>query len=515
MPTPEQQQYIKAPLNPELLVPFTPTPTPTPTVTPTPTPTPTPTVDTNLENIRKVFGQEWVPSPTFTPEMQKQGVYGAVRIAGTPSVYTIGSGGKELTADEYKQQFGTLSQQGIVGEVTEDQASKLGIVLPTKKSEQDQPETPAFTSSEESRTEEKSLMDELKDMLAKSQDNTGAKQATDDIIAETDKQISALEKRRAEETKLINEQFDILSRQQEEEQYKEVGTTTSTLARIGGFLGQSASSQGAMLNLAQSHRNEETVLEAKRSSALQAANNAITDKQFELARSKVTEAKELNNEIEKRRNNFFDQTMDIVQENRQQNQEKRVQDKYVYDSAIDTIETTLPTIMDELTGKTRAEIEDTLIKRAGELRVDPNLLIGKYYAQLQKEKERTQNEIVSLVTKYPSAGIDPNTDTFATASEKVRNSKEYKSDIAKAEADLANTYSLIKERATGGKQTIEEIKITRMSNASQAFEEVKGTDGFISPSDWIILRNTWLQQGGILKDFVDNFSIYQNPTNTY
>ncbi|MHA1210845.1 MAG: hypothetical protein ACTSSH_00140 [Candidatus Heimdallarchaeota archaeon] len=82
-------------------------------------------------SIRKVFGEGWKPAPIFEQRgLTGQGVYGAVRIKGTKDVYTIGKGGRKETAESYAQKFGTSSQSGIVGEITAEQARKLGISVP-------------------------------------------------------------------------------------------------------------------------------------------------------------------------------------------------------------------------------------------------------------------------------------------------------------------------------------------------------------------------------------------------
>jgi len=82
----------------------------------------------DYSKIQKVFGTEWKPSPTFTPEIQSQGYYGAVRVAGTPEVYGLGAGTPEhLSAEKYALLFGGANQTGIVGEITPQQAAALGI----------------------------------------------------------------------------------------------------------------------------------------------------------------------------------------------------------------------------------------------------------------------------------------------------------------------------------------------------------------------------------------------------
>lgn len=92
--------------------------------------------ENSLSGIRSVFGADWQPSPAFA-DLQKQGIFGAVRIKGTNEVYTIGPGGRKETAESYLQRFGTAEQKGIVGEISKTEAVKLGITdtgqTPTSK----------------------------------------------------------------------------------------------------------------------------------------------------------------------------------------------------------------------------------------------------------------------------------------------------------------------------------------------------------------------------------------------
>ena len=101
----------------------------------------TPTEETGVTkpseyaSIKNVFGQDWKPASAFK-NLINRGIYGAVRIPGTNDVYTIGPGGGNYgkgaeTAESYKKLFGTDSQQGIVGDISADQAKKLGIQVPT------------------------------------------------------------------------------------------------------------------------------------------------------------------------------------------------------------------------------------------------------------------------------------------------------------------------------------------------------------------------------------------------
>ena len=80
------------------------------------------------ERIKSVFGTSWKPSDIFKQRgLIAKGVSGAVRVKGRNTVWTIGNQTSALNAQQYKDMFGTESQEGIVGEISEEQAKKLGI----------------------------------------------------------------------------------------------------------------------------------------------------------------------------------------------------------------------------------------------------------------------------------------------------------------------------------------------------------------------------------------------------
>ena len=89
-----------------------------------------PDIEQPYKPVQDVFGPEWKPAPIFEQlGLIEQGIYGAVRVAGTDAVYTIGEGGRLETAESYLERFGTAEQAGIVGEISVEQAKKLGINL--------------------------------------------------------------------------------------------------------------------------------------------------------------------------------------------------------------------------------------------------------------------------------------------------------------------------------------------------------------------------------------------------
>lgn len=131
-----------------------------PTIMPTTAPTETPLItpkDSSIARIQNVFGEGWQPSAAFTPELQGRGIYGAVRVENTDDVYTIGPGGSKETPVSYQEKFGTLAQEDIVGIVTPEQATRLGIATPST------PVAPMEKAAAEIETEE--LPEELPEEL--------------------------------------------------------------------------------------------------------------------------------------------------------------------------------------------------------------------------------------------------------------------------------------------------------------------------------------------------------------
>lgn len=120
-----------------------------------------------------------------------------------------------------------------------------------------------------------------------------------------DNYIAGLTARQQAAEKNINEQFDATKASLGEQQRKETGSTSAGIARAGGYLGFSGSSQGVLINLAETHRAEMSGLEAKRQAALQEARNAYEEKQFAAAQQRYKEAKEYENESYQRQQDYF------------------------------------------------------------------------------------------------------------------------------------------------------------------------------------------------------------------
>jgi len=174
---------------------------------------------------------------------------------------------------------------------------------------------------------EQSVTNAVQGLNAPTTGETDAQTASAKYISLLDEQMASLEARRKSETDAINAGFDVAKTRLEGQQKDETGSTAATLARIGGYLGPSASATGALLKLAQEHKYQMLDLEAKRSSAINEANNAITDKQFTLARAKLQEVKDIEAEVYNRKQDFFNNTIKVQQEARQQDEAVRTQIK--------------------------------------------------------------------------------------------------------------------------------------------------------------------------------------------
>lgn len=213
--------------------------------------------------------------------------------------------------------------------------------------------TPTSTSSVVSSSapvvaEEKKTLSDLTNLTT---DNTSITQAHNDYLTQLDKEYAALELKREREIAGINATFDTKKTQMENAQKGETGTFTSTLARIGGYLGESASATGAMINLAEAHRFQINDLEAKRQSAIQEAKNAVDDKQFAIARLKAQEAKDYAKEIADNKQKFFENNLKILTEQRQQDEANRtiIKDKLANLALLDP---------SQVSDSTKKEIDD-------------------------------------------------------------------------------------------------------------------------------------------------------------
>jgi len=182
------------------------------------------------------------------------------------------------------------------------------------------------SSSASKRVEEGKIKSDLANLSPTSANETTLREKSDAYIKEIDNQLSSLQTQLTASEGSINASFDETRRQTEKAQNNEKGSTTVGLARIGGYLGNSASAIGAMINLGETHKAEIANLENKRQSALQAARDAYNTKRFEFVKLKLQEAKDIEKDIIDRKDKFFEQTLSLTQA--RQNEDKNLRDAY-------------------------------------------------------------------------------------------------------------------------------------------------------------------------------------------
>lgn len=142
------------------------------------------------------------------------------------------------------------------------------------------------------------------------------KTASEDFLTQLSTLEKDLETQRKGRVGAVEQQFGAAAQQLETAQEREAGTVSTALTSVGGYLGTQISGVGVLLTLGRSHRNETAALEAKRAAAIQAANSAVDDKQFQLALAKAEEGKQLARDIESARTTFFNNMVKLSQEQR-------------------------------------------------------------------------------------------------------------------------------------------------------------------------------------------------------
>jgi hypothetical protein len=228
--------------------------------------------------------------------------------------------------------------------------------------------------------------------------------AHEQAITAFDDQAQALKVQQTQQEAQIQSDFESALANAKTGQEKELATNIVSLARIGGYLGGSASSVGAINTLTAQHRAEQAQLETKKQQALAIARTAISEKQFNLAKEKAAEARQYSTDIENRRNKFFEQTMALTKENReaskyQTEEADRILDKYVDSGteippeALSILSTTLGTSPETLANLVKAKKDSNELDKTSKLytileKVPAGQYVsigGKMYAGLKKE----------------------------------------------------------------------------------------------------------------------------------
>lgn len=231
-----------------------------------------------------------------------------------------------------------------------------------------EPSADAVTSSSgDSRKEEQDLGTKIKTVSAPSY-NSPSNFANSSYIREMEQ---SLRQTLSLQENQIDSDFDEVKRGTEASQKGEVGTTSAMLARVGGYLGNSGSGNAVVLNLAASHRAELLSIESKRQAALSEARIAYQDKKYDIAKLKLDEAKSYESEVYKRQQDFFDNTIKALGEERTANNQVRDDARAVLTNIISNSN---GQSFDELDEESRALLEQNAQDAGYPLSVVKNLL---------------------------------------------------------------------------------------------------------------------------------------------
>lgn len=246
--------------------------------------------------------------------------------------------------------------------------------------------TPYIQGSESVVNNENSIIDQINGKMANDPFTASLQQSkadTDKIISDEQARLTA---QLAAQNAQLNAQFDNAIANAKDAQQKELATNVVTLARIGGYLGGSASAVGQINNLQAKQKLEISNLEGQRRDALQIAANAINDKQYKLAMDKLQNVKDFEKAINDRNQQFFDQYLKL-------SEEARSQSKYVTEKADDILQKYVDS------GKDMSMDEMGILSKT--LGTSPEVIQGLIQAKrdavaLDKQEKKTDMEIKIL-----------------------------------------------------------------------------------------------------------------------
>lgn len=294
------------------------------------------------------------------------------------------------------------------------------------------------SSSDPVSTKEKQTKLTVKGLSVPSTAEAQARKASSDYMKTLDDYSKYLQERVEKRTKSIEDDYAGQSSDLKDKQAREYGSFNADLTRVGGYLGTQISGVGALQNLAKTHSAQMGALEVKKQSAIQEAEDAINDKLFAVAESKAKEAKDIAKTINDMRQQFFSNSLALIQEQRQQEEHEWTMQTQKSDRYAITVSETIKGMDDE-------QAAAYLQGAAKDLGVDPNILAASVNKIQYDEAQKIEEAVLTLSSKYPSAGVAPG-DDWVTAQAKVRSSKEYSLDIRKSEMEIANIADSMRSR---------------------------------------------------------------------
>lgn len=324
-----------------------------------------------------------------------------------------------------------------------------------------------------------------------------------------------------EDKNAINEGFDVERTNMENKQEREGAGFRRDLVNVGGHLGNSMSSSGAVRTLARSFREESVALEAKRNSALLEARRAIQEKQFGIAKEMAQQAVNFEKELYARQNDFFNNTLRLRQEERSQSTFDRqlAQDKMTMLAKLPQEE------LDAMDPSTFQEI-DAIYGVEGMTKNYLNVVAEAERVKSEKEALTHRQNLLNFLqdipkgqtvkfpdgTEYTGLGSTDDISTFQVTDDygnvrMVTYNKGSGETTSINLGALGKTASYLHPSKPSSSDVAESNKNTRLSEASSALEELRGSNGIVSGDDFVFLYQEYNKNyPGKGKEFLDAFN---------
>lgn len=255
-------------------------------------------------------------------------------------------------------------------------------------------------------------------------DTTAAQAASDAYVKNLEARKKELAQERDAEVARISTDWGQQVSDLQQTQKAETGTTSRNLAYLQQG-GTSASAQAYLNSLEQSHASEVTTMLAKRDNAIAVAEQAYSDKNFQLSDKMMQEAKDLEQTVYQRNQDYLDNTLKIKSEQRAQLEFDQKQQTDARDFALDQgINQQFYDIggvaYRTSDGKAYHDMNE-FIAAGG----DPSY---KNVFVVQPGSKEAKAYVQDLATKYPDAGISLKDDP-TTAAAKIKNSRIYQEQV--------------------------------------------------------------------------------------
>lgn len=280
-------------------------------------------------------------------------------------------------------------------------------------------------------------------------------------------------------------------------QAAETGTTNRNLLYLQQG-GQSASAQAYLVSLEATHRQEMDTLTAKYNSAIEQAKNAYSSKDFDAAQKELEAARKIKDDAYTRNQNFLDYSLKLRSQanadtklaydmqSTQRDQQKQMlqfaQDNGLHPDA--AFFASGGQIFDSATGKAFGSKEDALtagvkadLSNVQMIEKEPNVPIYNEWKAYQKEGGKLgfdayQTYDINRKAKAAGAGQGTQTDR----------DNAILAPIIQSGYQLLDANSPMPGKTVNGNQII--LKTDKFPNGI----EIKGTDGYMSPEVFTMLR---------------------------